>query len=74
VLRKEFVEDFEVARLLVVHVLHKRPKMWMGFDYRRGLGGVDQGGCKFASLVDPQSAVKKPSLLFREDRSLATVT
>ena len=48
---------------LIVHVLHKRSEMRMGFDNWRGLSGVNEGGGEFAGLVYTQRAVKEASLL-----------
>lgn len=49
---EECGEGGEVAGFLGVHVVHEGAEMGVGFEYRWGLGGVDQGGGEFAGVVD----------------------
>ncbi len=49
---EEGVEGGKMARFLRMHVLHQGTQMGMAAEEGRCLGGVNQGRCKFAGLVD----------------------
>ena len=56
--REKRVEGIEVPRFLGVHVLHQGQEVWVGADERSSLRGIDEGGGKFASLVDTELVTK----------------
>lgn len=68
-LRDQLVEGGEVARLLVVHVLHEWPQMGVGAHDRRRLRFVDEGCGQLAGLVDAEGAVQELALLLGQDVS-----
>jgi hypothetical protein len=51
---KELIEDFEVSRFLIVHVLHQTAELRMRLDYLWRLGRVYEGGSEFPGLVYSQ--------------------
>lgn len=65
-LGNEFVEDREVAGLLIVHVFHQRPEVRVRADDRGCLSRVDSSGCEFAGLVDSEGTVEKLALGFTQ--------
>jgi len=65
-LSEKVIECLEVACFLVVHMLHERAKMWVGFDDRRGLSRIYERGSQFSGLIDSKRAVKEILLLLRQ--------
>jgi hypothetical protein len=54
VLGDERVEGRQVARFLLVHVLHEGPQVWLAREDRGGLRLVDERCGELAGLVDAQ--------------------
>lgn len=53
----DLIEVSEMAFFLIVHVLHERSQMRMGFDEWRGLGRVDEDGSQLSGLIHSQLKV-----------------
>jgi len=56
---QQVIESLEMARFLVVHVLHQRTKMRVCLCYWRRLGCVDESCSQFSSMVDAESLVQE---------------